>query len=184
MTTSTAPALGNNGINTMPSDPLAALRPLHSPEAISWWPPAPGWWIVTALAITALIFIIIFLSRHWKINRYRRHALREATQIKQDYAQQPLHYCQQMNQLLKRIAVHVWPKNLTASLTGTAWLEFLNAQYKHEIFSPTSITLLGESAYQATADISPAAIDKLHNEVMQWIKQHRRSMNASAEKAI
>ena len=179
MTTQTAPALGNNGITTLPADPLAALRPLHAPEAISWWPPAPGWWIVTALVLTALIFMIIFLSRYWKNNRYRRSALHEATQIKQDYAQQPLQYCQQINQLLKRIGVHVWPKALTASLTGTAWFEFLNAQCKRKIFSQTSITLLGQSAYQAEVDISPAAIENLHNEVMQWIKQHRRSMNSS-----
>ena len=177
--TSAVPDPGNNGITTMPTDPLAALRPLHAPEAISWWPPAPGWWIVAALMLIIFTLVIVFLWRHWKNNRYRRHALREATQIKQHYAQQPLQYCQQINQLLKRIGVHVWPKTLTASLTGTAWLEFLNAQCKRQVFSQTSITLLGQSAYQAEADISPAAIDNLHNQVMQWIKQHRRSMNSS-----
>jgi hypothetical protein len=182
MTTSTAPALGNNGINTMPTDPLAALRPLHAPEAISWWPPAPGWWIVATLILITVTLAIIFLWRHWKNNRYRRHALQEVAQLKNDFSQEPLHYCQQINRLLKRIGIHIWPKTVTAKLTGRSWIDFLNAQCKRQIFSEHSIALLGKSAYQAEADISPDDIDKLHNDVMQWIKQHRR--NAMPVKAI
>ncbi|MDP7406676.1 MAG: DUF4381 domain-containing protein, partial [SAR324 cluster bacterium] len=30
----------------MNQDPLAALRDVHLPPAVSWWPPAPGWWII------------------------------------------------------------------------------------------------------------------------------------------
>ena len=29
------------------------LRDLHLPDAISWWPLAPGWWIVLGLALIA-----------------------------------------------------------------------------------------------------------------------------------
>ena len=27
-------------------DPLAGLRGYHLPEAVSWWPPGPGWWLL------------------------------------------------------------------------------------------------------------------------------------------
>ena len=30
------------------------LRDLHLPEAIGWWPLAPGWWVVIALVAGAL----------------------------------------------------------------------------------------------------------------------------------
>ena len=33
----------------MKQDPLAALRDIHMPEAVAWWPPAPGWWLLLAL---------------------------------------------------------------------------------------------------------------------------------------
>ena len=30
------------------------LRDLHLPEAIGWWPLAPGWWILIAIALVGL----------------------------------------------------------------------------------------------------------------------------------
>ena len=40
------------------------LRDLHLPDAIGWWPLAPGWWIVIAvLAITALALLRKWLQR-------------------------------------------------------------------------------------------------------------------------
>ena len=27
------------------------LRDLHLPEAVGWWPLAPGWWVLIALAV-------------------------------------------------------------------------------------------------------------------------------------
>ena len=35
------------------------LRDLHLPEAIGWWPLAPGWWILIAIALVGLGFLII-----------------------------------------------------------------------------------------------------------------------------
>ena len=29
------------------------LRDLHLPDAIGWWPPAPGWWVLFVLALAA-----------------------------------------------------------------------------------------------------------------------------------
>ena len=33
-------------------DPLAGLRPLHRPLPVSWWPPAPGWWLLAGQKVT------------------------------------------------------------------------------------------------------------------------------------
>ncbi|MGD2138441.1 MAG: DUF4381 family protein, partial [Gammaproteobacteria bacterium] len=35
-------------------DPLAALRPLHPPAPVEWWPPAPGWWVLGVLLLALL----------------------------------------------------------------------------------------------------------------------------------
>ena len=41
------------------------LRDIHLPEAIFWWPLAPGWWILAGA--TLLFIIVFFVSR--KISR-------------------------------------------------------------------------------------------------------------------
>jgi len=38
----------------MNPDPLAPLRPLHLPDQIGWWPPAPGWWLLAGVAAVVL----------------------------------------------------------------------------------------------------------------------------------
>ena len=67
---------------------LEQLRDIHLPQAVHWWPPAPGWWIVAAVVLA----LTIWLSRYLQA-RYRRQYFRGETQdllkqVWQDYEQQ------------------------------------------------------------------------------------------------
>ena len=44
----------------MTADLLAGLRDYHLPEPISWWPPAPGWWLLASLAVAALAVLLLW----------------------------------------------------------------------------------------------------------------------------
>ena len=43
-------------------DPLAQLRDIHLPEAISVWPPAPGWWVL----FIGIIALLATLAYYWR----------------------------------------------------------------------------------------------------------------------
>ena len=70
-----APAQQQPGVMQQAMDPLAQLRDIHQPGMIETWPPAPGWWLLAALAVAALTALIVRAFRHWRANRYRREAI-------------------------------------------------------------------------------------------------------------
>ena len=42
------------------SDPLAELRGYHPPDPVSWWPPAPGWWLLALLILGLLTWVTVW----------------------------------------------------------------------------------------------------------------------------
>ena len=62
------------------------LRGLHLPDAIGWWPLAPGWWALIAVALVAAILLV----RAWRAHRLhsaaRRKALRQLEECRSAYA--------------------------------------------------------------------------------------------------
>ena len=62
-------------------DPLSQLRGLHLPEAVSPWPPAPGWWILLAFSVLVIVGIGYYIASYFDSRRYRRKALAEYSKI-------------------------------------------------------------------------------------------------------
>jgi len=52
------------------TDPLAGLHDIHMPEAIGWWPPAPGWWLLLGLVFISIA--ALFFYRRWNASRNNR----------------------------------------------------------------------------------------------------------------
>lgn len=127
----------------MMKDPLAALRPLHAPEPVSWWPPAPGWWIVFVLAVVVIVLIYNYRKRLAS----QRAALHELNQLKKNM-DNIAHPVAIINQLLKRYALTCWPMTEVASLTGESWLAFLDANGGNGKFSGGPGQLLLTDSYK------------------------------------
>jgi hypothetical protein len=108
-----------------PNEALANLRDIHLPEAVSAWPPAPGWWIAIGLVIATAI-----LARQWLLARrrsVRRAALRELADIEagiEGGSDIPL-LATRLSTLLRRVAVARYPRRDVASLHGEEWKQFL-----------------------------------------------------------
>jgi len=86
-----------------PSSLLSQLRDVHSPEPISWWPLAPGWWILLGLCLILLSVTVLFVLRVWRSKLWQRQAKRELKVICEDYLKQPSEAkLIALNQLLKR----------------------------------------------------------------------------------
>ena len=150
----------------MTDDLLATLRPLHAPPRIPWWPPAPGWWIVLSLAILALV-IFIGWRRRGVMQRAALHELRSLASL----TDHPVVQAAAVNRLLKRFVRVRWPNTEAASLTGEAWLNFLDTHGGGESFTRGAGRVLGTLPYGDTT-VEVGNGDELIATVHRWIRSN------------
>ena len=86
------------------------LRDLHLPPDIGWWPMAPGWWVLLAIAAAALVWLSYQYFLRWRVGMPRRSALRQS-QFKRAYSSPPVQVSGNMasadfSTITQRIAAH------------------------------------------------------------------------------
>ena len=158
------------------ADPLAQLRDIHLPPAIDIWPPAPGWWGLAFLGILATLSLLYWLWGRWQANKYRREAIRQLESILEKYASDgdASLYLHDYQLLLKRVALTRFNRDLVASLTGEAWVAFLDKSSNGSEFSMGAGQALVDGNYvdAARTGIGSADIESLHQLGQQWIRKH------------
>jgi uncharacterized protein DUF4381 len=105
-----------------------ALRDLHLPEPVGWWPLAPGWWLLIALALFGLGWLLWRAWRKWRFNAPRRYAIRTLGTVEAEYltSRNPVALGRQVSELLRRGMLAYAPRDEVAGLTGDSWLEWLD----------------------------------------------------------
>jgi len=151
------------------ADPLAALRPLHAPAAIGWWPPAPLWWLLALLGTALLMLGLRALWRWLRGRGYRRAAGRELSRARQE-AVDAREYATRAAQVLRRAALVRYGPREVAGLVDAAWLEFLDRSARMQGFVAGAGQALARAPYDPAADCDPAALDAL---CRRWLRRHR-----------
>ena len=148
------------------SDPasLANLADIVLPPPVPWWPPAPGWYAVLALALLAALGLALVLIRRQVANRYRREALAEL-------ARMPSAGLAGLPELLKRVALCAWPRARVAALTGRDWWRFLDAT-SPQGFPESQGQTLARLAYDPDTPLTEQEATTLHATSRNWIHQH------------
>ncbi len=133
------------------------LRDIHLPEPISWWPPAPGWWMVL-VGIVLLITLVVFLRKRWlkKKNSAKTLARNELKNIQEKYQQlgDSQILIKDLSTLLRRTCISVFPRLEAAGLTGDAWLSFLDQGIQRKQFSEGIGEILVSGPYKKTVDLN------------------------------
>ena len=148
-----------------PQAVLENLAPLRTPETISWWPLATGWWVLAALLVIALLALGVLAWRRYQTNRYRRTALRMLNElVAADSAT-----LEQINQLLKSTSLACWPASEVAQLYGEKWTAFLRNSVKRPT-NGEAFTVL-ENVYKEPHTPANASLIEA---TRIWLKHHRR----------
>jgi hypothetical protein len=152
------------------SNPLNDLADIHLPDGVSWWPLAPGWWVLIALAMIIAI-ALYYVRRHQQRNHYRHLSLQELLKAYQQQSS-PAVYLQQVSSILRRTAMSAYPKNFNSSIKGDEWLLWLDAHCPAtaDSFAHGTGRALLVGPYQKAPDVDVAA---LHQLCTHWVKHHR-----------
>lgn len=134
------------------------LRDIHLPQ-VSWWPPAPGWWLLATLILFAIIAIVLIAVRYRQRRRPRLAARREldllAARHLRDRDDAAL--AAGLSRLLRRAALTIDPA--AATRDGAAWRAFLDC-CAPGMFTDAQLDLLIDAPYRERVSFdAPALLD-------------------------
>lgn len=140
------------------------LRDLHLPEAIGWWPLAPGWWLVMVIALIGIAFLLRAWLRTRARGAARRYALRQLDAIEQQYSEHkdPVEFGAHLSEVLRRTMLAYAPREDVAGLTGEEWLQWLDRDLAEPLFSRGPGRQILDLPYRSpTTELSTSDLDRL-----------------------
>lgn len=141
---------------------LDRLNDIVLPPEISWWPLAPGWYLLFVLLLLVAGWLSFRWYKNWQANAYRRTALR---------ALQNMNEPAEIAELLRRTALAFTPREEVARLKGESWVQWLSAHGSVEI--PMGVrNQLQQGIYQAAKQNGPT--EPLRTYAADWITHHVR----------
>jgi len=147
-------------------DELQQLVGLQLPKSISWWPLAPGWYVILFLLV--LILIVVFYKKRKKYveNTYRRTALLKLEQMSLADAQQLL-------TVLSQTLNHAVDDQV--ELSEDTFISALNKGIKQGHFNQQDWLLLTRLSFQAPNKevVSEEVFSTLKLKCQQWVKEHK-----------
>lgn len=131
-------------------DPLAGLRDWHLPDPVSWWPPAPGWWALTILALAVGFALVRWWLRRRRDTAPVRAALAELAELRERLGSDldARAFVAAVSRLLRRLALVRYPREQVAALSGPDWLAFLQVSGRGLVFTDEAGRLLADGPFR------------------------------------
>lgn len=161
---------------------IAQLRDIHLPDAPGWWPPAVGWWLI----FFGVVIPACFLTNRALRRRRQRlspawHALNELDDLWDAYESDGdgAHALQGMSALMRRAAISLGSRAEVASLTGDAWLAWLDRHAPGNLFAQAG-RLFTDAPYRR---VTRTDVESLFELCGAWLQHnlYKRTLVGEAE---
>lgn len=149
------------------NNPLAQLKDIHTPDSISQWPPAYGWWLLTLVIIGLAVWLTLVLIKYHKRNLAKRQAINELNALSID----SIGWRLTLNSLLKRLIMSYHPTLHLQQLYGDDFTCLLTEALplKQQTHFQQQMSEFQKSLYQSQANsVDDFNVNK--NLVISWIK--------------
>ncbi len=150
---------------------LAQLADIHLPAEVSFWPPAPGWWILTALLFIAAGIAARKLYEKAEQRKACQYALTELEnclkRLGESTGQEKLlRYVNDVNTVLRRVALVKFPESNPGSLAGDSWVAFIRRTGDSSRLNDQLSAALSHGRFRTQIELDSQA---LHEMAHSWI---------------
>jgi hypothetical protein len=164
-----------------PDPRLEALADIVVPETVSLTPVTVGWKLLAGVLILALALAGMAAYRRYRRKRYRREALAELKVLSATVTQAgpgKVEALQALPALLRRVALSADHREAVASLSGEAWLDYLDTRYPGNGFAMgpgREVEAVGYLPEPQVSALDSGAVEALLEEIRSWIESHEAS---------
>ena len=149
---------------------LSGLRDIHIPEALNtFWPPAPGWWLLLFLIL--LTPIVLYFIHFYRLRSAKIYALKQLEILEQTAKSDAGRYAEEVSKLLRRIAILRFGKDEVASLAEREWVDFLIKTGDLHLDKKLS-DLFAYAPYAKGQVFDTQSLDNLKKAVLTWINKN------------
>lgn len=152
----------------MSENPLSQLQSIHTPDAVSAWPLAWGWWLLLAVFAALSVLLVVSVYRHIRFNKARRQAILAASRL-------DIHsgnMASQLNELLKRLCLHYGDPSVVAKMNGEPWVTYLLGAVKTGVADTLRSDLSTMQGFlYAPVSVSSTQNKQFQQAVMTWMKK-------------
>ena len=148
---------------------LEQLADIHLPTEISYWPPAPGWWILGTLVVIGVIYLLKSYLARRHLQRVAKAALTELDNCYENFSaasgdkisESKLRYVNEVNSVLRRVALVHYPQSKVASLGGSEWVDFIKEKGDSNLLSGEIAKALGFGRFQTECEFDVNELNEL-----------------------
>ena len=137
-------------------------------DAVGYFPPAPGWYVLGLLVLALLFHFAIQTYAKYKKNLYRREALKEL----ESFSEQSQEETVLLLSLAKRVAIAAYGRETIAKLSSDSWWDFMEEHSKVKVnkeLRENIAKILYDKGYESKQSDSLA----IKTFVTLWVKTHK-----------
>lgn len=157
-------------MNEVSPELLEQLRDIHAAVEPGMWPPAPAWWVLVALLLALLLWLLWLASKRWSVRKRRARLLAALDHIQSQY--DPVapanEYLSELNRLFRVVAIRAFPGTASSRLQGAAWVEFMRSLLPDGA-NRESLAALESGPYQPAPEFDAAGLYAMAKE---WVKRY------------
>lgn len=147
---------------------LPDLEPLYEPEPVVFSFETPAWYVLLALLLIGLLFVLWKWYSSYRSMEYRREAVKKLEDIQLSVASESA-TVSTIQIILKQVAMFTYGRPAVAALFGKEWLQFLEHTGKQTPF--TQFELLLETTTEETVNDASQLV-ALRDTAKKWIRTH------------